>query len=316
TPTPTPAPTPAPSQSAEELTAEVVRLVNEERAKAGLPALSTYDPLTQAAQLRATELPGLFSHTRPDGSDCFTALEAFNVQSYYTAGENIAAGSSTAAGTMNQWMNSPGHKANILNKNFTHIGVGYVKAPGGYGHYWVQMFLGSNSLPSGGQNPAPTPAPSNPPTSTNTNTPAGRLVNSTDIPADGLLKSFRQEWDNGDYLELSVSGTNTVTFAGRYTFSPQSAGLYNYAVLRLAGYTDERVAEIPFTSGVPFSGSAKVDLSVIKKVADEGSRSYVTAMLCQNYTPGDSAMGGIAFQDVDISIQPDGDSCIFRVTQR
>jgi len=140
----------------EELAAEVVRLVNVERAKEGLPALGTFDSLTKAAEIRAPETAKLFSHNRPDGSSCFTALDATGAsKGAYTSGENIAAGSSTAADVVEQWMNSPGHRANILNKDFTHIGVGYCKSGSGYGHYWVQMFVGTKSVPDSGstQNP-------------------------------------------------------------------------------------------------------------------------------------------------------------------
>ncbi len=139
------------TQTPQELAAEVVRLVNVERAKEGLPALGTFDSLTQAAEIRAPELPTLFSHDRPDGSSCFTALDATGAsKGAYTSGENIAAGSSTAADVVEQWMNSPGHRANILNKDFTHIGVGYCKSGSGYGHYWVQMFVGTKSVPDSG----------------------------------------------------------------------------------------------------------------------------------------------------------------------
>ena len=148
--------TQAPQQTPQELAAEVVRLVNVERAKEGLPALGTFDSLTKAAEIRAPETAKLFSHDRPDGSSCFTALDATGAsKGAYTSGENIAAGSSTAADVVEQWMNSPGHRANILNKDFTHIGVGYCKSSSGYGHYWVQLFVGVKSVPDSGstQNP-------------------------------------------------------------------------------------------------------------------------------------------------------------------
>lgn len=125
------------------MTAEVVRLVNVERAKEGLRPLETFDSLDQAAAIRAAEIVTKFSHDRPDGSSCFTALEQTGAKAGgHTFGENIAAGHATAAATVEQWMNSPGHRANILNKDYTHIGVGYVSSPGGYHHYWVQMFVG------------------------------------------------------------------------------------------------------------------------------------------------------------------------------
>ena len=136
---------PAPSQSTQELIDEVVRLTNVERAKEGLPALKTYDALDRAAAIRAPETVELFSHTRPDGSSCFTALDETGAkEGAYTYGENIAAGHATAAETVEQWMNSPGHRANILNENYTHIGVGYA-AGGQYRHSWVQMFVGKRS---------------------------------------------------------------------------------------------------------------------------------------------------------------------------
>lgn len=114
---------------------EVVRLVNEERAKEGLSPLKTNDTINGAAQVRANELSTLFDHTRPDGSKCFTALDDAGIR-YWTAGENIAAGYPTPEQVVNGWMNSEGHRANILNEAFTTIGVGHV------GSYWVQLFIG------------------------------------------------------------------------------------------------------------------------------------------------------------------------------
>lgn len=112
---------------------EVIRLVNAERAKEGLTALQTNGTIAEAAQTRAEELPTLFDHTRPDGISCFTALDEAGVR-YWTAGENIAAGYATPAQVVAGWMNSPGHRANILNSSFTTIGVGRD------GNYWVQLF--------------------------------------------------------------------------------------------------------------------------------------------------------------------------------
>ena len=116
---------------------EVIRLVNEERAKEGLAALQTNDTIHAAAQVRVNELSTLFDHTRPDGTTCFTALDDAGIQ-YRTAGENIAAGYSTPEQVVTGWMNSEGHRANILNANFTTIGVGYDSS----GRYWVQLFIG------------------------------------------------------------------------------------------------------------------------------------------------------------------------------
>ena len=116
---------------------EVIRLVNEERAKEGLSALRTNDAIHAAAQVRADELSTLFDHTRPDGTACFTALDDAGIQ-YRTAGENIAAGYASPEQVVAGWMNSAGHRANILNADFTAIGVGCDSTGG----YWVQLFIG------------------------------------------------------------------------------------------------------------------------------------------------------------------------------
>jgi len=117
---------------------EVVKLVNQQRTKAGLKALTVDKNMTAAAQLRATEIEKKFSHTRPNGSGFSTALRDKGV-SYRGAGENIAWGQKTPADVMNGWMNSSGHKANILNKSFTKIGVANYKNAAGK-NYWVQLF--------------------------------------------------------------------------------------------------------------------------------------------------------------------------------
>ena len=150
----------------EELAAEVVRLVNVERAKEGLAPLGTYDSLTRAAQIRAPEIVTIFSHDRPDGTSCFTAMDQTGAKKgAYTWGENIAAGNATAAATVEQWMNSPGHRANILNAKFTHIGVGYQHSAGStYGHYWVQMFTGTSSVPDSPGTGTQTPSTQKPET--------------------------------------------------------------------------------------------------------------------------------------------------------
>lgn len=127
--------------TAEDYAAEVLRLINAERKKEGLSELTTDENLTKAAQARAGELPTLFSHTRPDGSSCFTMLDKYDV-TYWAAGENIAAGYPTPEAVVEGWMNSPGHRANILSDRFSAVGIGFHKADGGYGYYWAQVFIG------------------------------------------------------------------------------------------------------------------------------------------------------------------------------
>lgn len=132
--------TPTQTDTARENVLEVLRLVNEERAKVGAAPLTLNETLVDAAMLRAEEISGYFSHTRPDGTDCFSVLEQYGLD-YSYVGENIAAGSRKPSGTMEQWINSQGHYDNIINSRFTEIGIGYVYVPGSeYGYYWVQLF--------------------------------------------------------------------------------------------------------------------------------------------------------------------------------
>lgn len=117
---------------------QVVKLVNEERDKAGLPALNMDVDITAAANVRAKEIKQKFSHTRPNGSSFSSVLREHGV-SFMGSGENIAWGQRIPEQVMNAWMNSDGHRANILNKNFKNIGVGYYQDENGT-KYWVQLF--------------------------------------------------------------------------------------------------------------------------------------------------------------------------------
>lgn len=128
-------------EASSSMTEQVVELVNQERAAAGLSPLTSDSELNKVAQMRAQELVQKFDHTRPNGSSCFSALDEAGV-SYFTCGENIAAGQSSASGVMDSWMNSPGHKANILSSSYSKIGVGFYKVNSGYRYFWVQMFTG------------------------------------------------------------------------------------------------------------------------------------------------------------------------------
>ncbi len=109
----------------------VLTLVNQERAKYGADPLKMDAELLEAAMQRAAEISVSFSHTRPDGTDCFS------ISSKIT-GENIAAWQSNAAAVMNSWNNSPGHHSNIISTGFKSIGIGCFIVNGA--HYWVQVF--------------------------------------------------------------------------------------------------------------------------------------------------------------------------------
>ncbi|MFF2457071.1 CAP domain-containing protein [Peribacillus simplex] len=128
------------SQSVEQ---HVLSLVNEERLKRGLPSLKMDTSISHVAILKSEDMrdSNYFNHTSPRYGSPFEMMKSFGI-SYKYAGENIAAGQPSADAVMKSWMNSPGHKANILNKNYTHIGIGHVTG-GKYTHYWTQQFIGN-----------------------------------------------------------------------------------------------------------------------------------------------------------------------------
>ncbi|WP_428911259.1 CAP domain-containing protein [Niallia sp. Krafla_26] len=118
---------------------QVVDLTNEQRRKNGLSDLQLDTKLSNVAQTKSEDMQknGYFSHTSPTYGSPFDMMRDFGV-SYRTAGENIAQGQRTPQEVVNAWMNSEGHRKNILNGNFTHIGVGYEQT----GNHWTQMFIG------------------------------------------------------------------------------------------------------------------------------------------------------------------------------
>ena len=118
---------------------EVIRLVNEIRRENGLNPLTANWELSRVARYKSQDMADnrYFSHTSPTYGSPFQMIKAFGL-SYRTAGENIAMGYSTPQAVVDGWMNSSGHRANILNASYTQIGVGYVAQ----GNYWTQMFSG------------------------------------------------------------------------------------------------------------------------------------------------------------------------------
>jgi len=117
---------------------QVLSLVNAERAKKGLSALTMSEDLRNAARLKSTDMcqNKYFSHTSPTYGSPFEMLKTLGI-SYQAAAENIAQGYPTPEAVVNGWMNSSGHRANILNGTYTHMGVGYDSN----GHYWTQLFI-------------------------------------------------------------------------------------------------------------------------------------------------------------------------------
>lgn len=125
--------------SRENFTMEVLRLVNKERAKVGAAPLKFAKDLAASAYVRAVELPTKFSHTRPNGSKCFTAMPSRG----HILGENLAGGQTSPKQVVQAWMDSPTHRDNIVNPKYTEIGVVYYyQANSKYKHYWVQHFRG------------------------------------------------------------------------------------------------------------------------------------------------------------------------------
>ncbi len=117
---------------------EVVTLTNNERARYGLQPLKIDLKLSEVARLKSSDMKenGYFSHTSPTYGSPFDMMKQFGIQ-YRAAGENIAMGQRSPQEVVQAWMNSEGHRKNILSSNFTHIGVGHVE-----GNYWTQMFIG------------------------------------------------------------------------------------------------------------------------------------------------------------------------------
>ena len=132
-----------PVRSEEEIRIEqqILSLVNKERSKQALSPLKLNWELSRVAKYKSQDMASknYFSHTSPTYGSPFDMMKKFGI-SYKSAGENIAAGQKTPQEVMNAWMNSSGHRANILSSSFTELGVG--KATGGsYGIYWTQMFI-------------------------------------------------------------------------------------------------------------------------------------------------------------------------------
>ena len=143
-PTSQPQPTTQPSGSAsynKEFADKVIELVNAARAKEGLSPHTKDTTLTNLSNIRSKETATLFSHQRPDGTSWSMVLKQNNV-SYTSAAENIAAGQNTPEAVVKEWMNSPSHRANIMNSKYNKIGVScYVDQNAPCRYYWEQLFI-------------------------------------------------------------------------------------------------------------------------------------------------------------------------------
>lgn len=125
------------SKDSSQFAKQVLDLVNQERSKAGLGSLSMDDQLSNMAMAKAKDMydNNYFDHNSPTHGSPFDMMKEYGI-TYNSAGENIAKGQTTPSQVMKDWMNSPGHKANILNKSYSHIGIAF------YNNEWVQEFTG------------------------------------------------------------------------------------------------------------------------------------------------------------------------------
>lgn len=120
---------------------EVIKLVNAERSKQGLPALKANWELSRVARMKSQDMinKNYFAHQSPTYGSPFDMMETFGIR-FSSAGENIAKGQQSASQVMNAWMNSPGHRSNILSSSYSEIGVGLATSKNGT-KYWTQMFI-------------------------------------------------------------------------------------------------------------------------------------------------------------------------------
>ena len=120
---------------------EVIRLTNIERSKNGLPALAQNWELSRVARYKSADMAnkGYFAHQSPTYGSPFTMMQNFGIK-FSAAGENIAYGQRTPQEVVTAWMNSPGHRANILSRSYSQIGVGFARNKNGTA-YWTQMFI-------------------------------------------------------------------------------------------------------------------------------------------------------------------------------
>lgn len=127
-----------PQQGQNEYTSIVIKLTNQERSNQGLSPLKAHKKLSNVARNKAQDMQsnGYFSHTSPSQGSPFDMMKNAGV-SFQSAGENIARGQKSPQQVVDAWMDSQGHRENILNEDFTHIGVGYTES----GNYWSQMFI-------------------------------------------------------------------------------------------------------------------------------------------------------------------------------
>lgn len=223
---------------------DVLKLVNAERTKYNLNLLTLDNDLISAAMIRSEEIIRLFEHKRPDGS-------AITTISPKIQGENIASGHPTAAQVVLAWMNSPTHRANILNGNFTTMGIGYTKLdndPSGYGTYWVQLFGGIKPSP-----PEPTKI---------TLIQVGKLVVSSVSSSKITLKWNSQNLANANGYQVFKYNSKTKSYSLLKSLSENKINTYTDTSLTSATSYSYKVRSYLNVDGKTYYGPYS---SVVKK---------------------------------------------------
>lgn len=204
---------------------QVLRLTNRARLEQGLEPLSMFDGIHQGAGIRAQELSDRFGHTRPDGTDCFTVLEDVSLRKWRTAGENIARYQRTPGEAVTDWMESAGHRENILNGDFTHMGAGYSGDSAGG---WAQLFLGSCT-----RTPVEVLADPSYPAGTEIDEMDAMLVLSCEhgtsyLPVDaGMCQGYDTQAAGEQRVSVSCAGQQAEL---RLTLTPAGALAYSYTM--------------------------------------------------------------------------------------
>ena len=164
---------------------EVLQLINQERTNRGLSALILSQKLDTAADRHSEDMAtqGYFSHTGQDGSNVGTRIERAGYTDWRRWGENIAAGQRSAQSVVQAWMNSSGHRANILNADFTHMGLGYLTNSSGT-PYWTQVFAAGDPDPGAYEPETSGTSPSSPPPTSPSNDPPPSSSPSSPSPSN------------------------------------------------------------------------------------------------------------------------------------
>ncbi len=297
---------------------EVIRLVNVERAANGLDALTKNERLSAAAAKRAQELVEYYSHTRPDGTNCFTVLDDFAI-TYYAVGENIAMGQSTPQEVMEDWMNSEGHRANILETSFENIGVGVVYANGML--HWVQLFAKIHSvgnLPSDtsypvvsvefSQNDIYALADDKTPLSNSNFTVKAKLSNgtykniTTDCKFENNASPYTVFWANADnltnqcYAKVVYNGTDSAVNEYFETMGNKTAGV---AALNIAMRGDANLDNAIDTRDASVIASYSSALASLPSGADKPTLSATNNELAL-LAADPNADGGIDTRDASL----------------